>query len=114
MWKFFGSKKSKNNEAHAYKGYASTYSVKMLNSFNPELQFKETESTIKNELIDLLTELKGFKSVATLVLGLKVMIKQYIAPFIWTQKQKQLLMKVTLMMHFNQSIALLYQTYKNL
>ena len=54
----------------------------MLNSFNPELQFKETESTIKNELIDLLTELKGFKSVATLVLGLKGMIKQYIAPFI--------------------------------
>ena len=42
------------------------------------------------------------------------MIKYYIAPFIWTQEQKQLLMKQSFMMHFNESIVLLYQTYKTL
>ena len=31
------------------------------NSFNPELQLKDTESAIINKLIDLFTELKGFK-----------------------------------------------------
>ena len=41
---------------HAYKGYASTYSVKILNYFNPELQLKGTESAIKTKLIDLLFE----------------------------------------------------------
>ena len=40
----------------AYKGYASTYSVKILNPFNPELQLKDTESAIKTKLIDLLFE----------------------------------------------------------
>ena len=42
------------------------------------------------------------------------MIRHYIAPFFQTQKQKQLLMKVTLMMYLNQSTLLLYKTYKNL
>ena len=42
------------------------------------------------------------------------MIRHFIAPFIQTQKQKQLLMKVTLMMYLNQSTLLLYKTYKNL
>ena len=32
------------------KGYASTYSPKILNSFNPELQVKVTESATKNKL----------------------------------------------------------------
>ena len=40
------------------------------------------------------------------------MMKQYISPFIGTQKQKHLLMKVTLMIYLNQSIITLYQTYK--
>ena len=35
----------------AFKGYASTYNVKILNSFRPELQFKDTESVIKSKLI---------------------------------------------------------------
>ena len=35
-------------------------------------------------------------------------------PFICTQKQKQLLIKVTLMMYLNQSIPQLYQAYKTL
>ena len=43
-----------------------------------------------------------------------MMIKQNITPVILTQKLKQLLMKVILMMYLNQSIVLLYPTYKNL
>ena len=42
-----------------------------LNSFNPELQLKDTESTIKNKLKKELTELRGFKFMATLVLVFK-------------------------------------------
>ena len=41
--------------------------VDNLNSFNPEQQLIDRESTIRNKLIDLLTELRGFKFVATLV-----------------------------------------------
>ena len=40
------------------------------------------------------------------------MIKHNIAPFIRTQKQKKLLMKVTLIMYVNQSILQLYQRLK--
>ena len=64
-----------------------------------------------------LFEFDSFKCVATLVLKFKrykAMIRHFIAPFIQTQKQKQLLMKVTLMMYLNQSTLLLYKTYKNL
>ena len=43
--------------AHALKGFASTYNVDILNSFNPELQLKDTESAIKSKLIELLTQL---------------------------------------------------------
>ena len=52
---------------HAFKGYESTYNVEILN--NPELQLKDTESAIKSKLIELLTQLKGFKFVTTLVLA---------------------------------------------
>ena len=57
--------------SHAYKYYANTNNVESLNSFNPELQLKGTESSIRNKLIDLLIELKGFKFVTTLVLEFK-------------------------------------------
>ena len=40
------------------------------------------------------------------------MKKNSIPPFIRTQKQKKLLMKVTFMMNLNQSIVLLYKTQK--
>ena len=33
--------------AHAFKGYASSYNVEILNFFNPALQLKDTESTTK-------------------------------------------------------------------
>ena len=42
------------------------------------------------------------------------MTKQNITHFIHTQKQKQLLLKMTFMMYLNQSILKLYQIYKNL
>ena len=35
---------------HAYKGSASTYTVEILNSFNPELQLKNTEFSVRNKL----------------------------------------------------------------
>ena len=42
-----------------------------MNSINFELQPKDTESAIRNELIDLLTKLGGFKLVTTLVIEFK-------------------------------------------
>ena len=46
-----------------------------MNTFNPELQIKDTKSAIKNELIYLLTELKSFKFVTTLVLEFKNIVR---------------------------------------
>ena len=54
--------------SHAYKSYANTYSAKILNSFNSELQLKNTKSVIKSKLIDLLSELRWFKFLTSLVL----------------------------------------------
>ena len=54
-------------QEHAFKGFTSTYHVEVLNSFSPELQIKD-ESVIKSKLIELLTQLKGFKFVSTLFL----------------------------------------------
>ena len=107
--------------ACAFKGYANSYTANILDSFNPELQIKDTESAIKSELIDLLIQLKVFKFMTILLLELKkigsddnsfflgVMIKQNMTNFIHTQKQRQLLMKVALMMYLS-----LYYNYKNL
>ena len=77
----YGEEKSKHflNEktvkitkrSHALKGNASSYNVEILNFFNPILQLKDAESAIKNNLIDLLTELKGLKFVTTLRLVFK-------------------------------------------
>ena len=52
-------------QAHAFKFHASSYNVQLLNSFSPELHPKDTESTIRNKLIDLLSEIKDFKFVTT-------------------------------------------------
>ena len=45
--------------------------LKILNSFHLELQLKDTKFAIKSKLIELLTQLKGFKFVTTLVLVFK-------------------------------------------
>ena len=76
-------KKSQNKKnikitkrAHAFKGYVSYYNVEILNTFNPELQLKNNEFVIKNELKKLLTELRGYKFATTSVLvSKKVMMK---------------------------------------
>ena len=64
-------KNIKTKWEHAFKGYASTYNVEILKSFNPELQLKDTPSAIKSKLIELLTRLRGFKFVKILVLVFK-------------------------------------------
>ena len=61
---FLNEKKLKiAKQAHAFKGYASANNVEILNTFNPELQVKDTEFAIKNELTNLLSELRAFKFV---------------------------------------------------
>ena len=42
-----------------------------MNSFNHKLQLKNTEYAIRNKLTDLLSELRGFKFVTTLVIEFK-------------------------------------------
>ena len=70
--KYLDAKSAKvTNRTHTYKRYASTYSIKILNSFYLELQGKDTEYAIRNKLLDLLTQLKRFKFVITLVLEFK-------------------------------------------
>ena len=53
-------------KSHAYKGYAIIYNITILYNFNHELQLRDTESAIKSKLIDLLSELRGFKFATTL------------------------------------------------
>ena len=60
-------KQNKTKQAHAFKGYGSTYNIENLNSFYSELQLRDTETTIKSKLIYLLIQLKGFKFVTTIV-----------------------------------------------
>ena len=68
-WNFSKQRKNvKITKQHAFKGFASFYNVEILNSFNPELRLKDTESAIKSKLIDVLSQLKGFKFAAILVL----------------------------------------------
>ena len=81
---------------HDFKGYAISYNVEVINSFNSALQLKHLESAIESKLADLLSELKRlncnfshFKFMTTLVLEFKKMMGQNMTPFIRTQKQKQ-------------------------
>ena len=57
--------KSEAKLAHAFKGYGGSYHVEILNTFNHEIQLKDTESAIKSKLIELLTQIKSFNFVAT-------------------------------------------------
>ena len=103
--------------SHAYKGYASSYNGDILNSFNPELQLEDTESAIRNKLKDLLTELRGFKFMTTLVVEFKKIesddATKY-TTFYSNSEAKTIINVVTLMMYLNQSILRLYQPYKNI
>ena len=69
MKSFLTKKNAKiSKQANAFKGYASPYNVEILKAFDLKLKLKDTESAIKNKLIDLLTELKGLKFETALVL----------------------------------------------
>ena len=59
--------------SHVYKGYGSTHNVETLSSFNPELQLKDTESAIKNELMDFLCKLRESEFMTTLDLEFQKM-----------------------------------------
>ena len=77
--KFFLSKKYikiTKRRQHAFKAFANTYNVEILNSFNPELQLKDTEPAIKSKLIELLTQLKSFKLVKTLFIVFRKIERQ--------------------------------------
>ena len=54
---FLNKAKSKKKTKREYGGSTSTYNVKILSSFNLELQLKDTESATKSKLIELLTQL---------------------------------------------------------
>ena len=62
MKKFLIKKKTLKitKQLHTFKGYASSYNAEILNSFNPELQLKDTEPAIETKLNGLMSELKGF------------------------------------------------------
>ena len=49
---------------NAFKDFASIYNVKILISFNPEVQLRDNES-VKSQVIELLTQFKGFKFATT-------------------------------------------------
>ena len=66
-----GQIRKNTKQEHTLVGYASTYNVEILNSFNPEVQLKDTESAVKSKLIELSIQLKGFPFVATLALVFK-------------------------------------------
>ena len=44
--------------ANAFKGYASSYNVEILNYFNPELQLKDTNYAIKNKFKKIIVSIK--------------------------------------------------------
>ena len=61
---------------HAFKGYACSYNVEILSSFNPELHLKDTESAIKSKLIELLSQLRGFELVTRSIFSIEKDRKQ--------------------------------------
>ena len=60
-----------SKQSYPYRGYLSTCNAKFLNSFNPELQLKDTQSAVENKIINVLPEFRGFKFVTKLVLVFK-------------------------------------------
>ena len=86
-----------------------------MNSFNPHL--KDSESTIRNKLKDLLTELRGFKFVTALVVEFdkdELMLQQNTPSFVLTQRRKQLLMKPTLMILFELMYTAIISNIQNI
>ena len=62
---------------HNFKSFASFYNVKIQYSINHKLQLKDTQSAIKNRLIELWTQLKFFKFLKTLFLVFQMIKREY-------------------------------------
>ena len=100
--------------SHVCKGYASTYHVRILKYFNPELQLNNAESASKNILIDLLSQLRGFKFVIALALEFKKKgdDETKYSAFYSNSKAKTVINEMILTKYLNQSLLRLYQTYQ--
>ena len=100
--------------SHVYKGYASTYHVRILKYFNLELQLNNAESASKNILIDLLSQLRGFKFVIALALEFKKKgdDETKYSAFYSNSKAKTVINEMILTKYLNQSLLRLYQTYQ--
>ena len=58
---------------HAFRGYAMSYKVEIIEKKDPIKHLEASKSKIKDLLTDLVTERKGFKYQ----IALKVMLKKY-------------------------------------
>ena len=77
---------------HAFRGYAMSYKVKMIERKDPITQLEASKSSIKDLFSDLLSQTKGFKYQITVKGLLKKTIqmeKLNLYQFISIQQQKQ-------------------------
>ena len=77
---------------HAFRGYAMSYKVEIIEKKDPIKQLEASKSSIKDLLSDLLNEVKGFKYQIILKVILKNtshMEKLNLNQFILIQQQKQ-------------------------
>ena len=58
---------------HAFKGYAMSYKVELVEKKDPLIQLKASKTSIKDLFNDLLDETKGFKYQITV----KILLKKY-------------------------------------
>ena len=100
--------------SHAYKDWICTYHVRILKYFNHELQLNNAESASKNILIDLLSQLRGFKFVIALALEFKKKgdDETKYSAFYSNSKAKTVINEMILTKYLNQSLLRLYQTYQ--
>ena len=77
---------------HAFRGYAMSYKVEIIEKKDPIKQLEASKSSIKDLFSDLLNETKGFKYQITLKVMLKntsKRVKLNLDQFISIQQQKQ-------------------------
>ena len=77
---------------HAFRGYAMSYKVEMIEKKDPIQQLEANKTSFKNLFSDFLNETKGFKYQITLKVMLKntnQMEKLNLDQFISDQQQKQ-------------------------
>ena len=76
----------------AFRGYAMSYKVEIIERKGPTVQLEASESIIKDFFSDLLNETKGFKhkiTVKVLVKKISPMERLNLHQFILIQRQKQ-------------------------